>query len=127
MITLYNKKNSLACEQALIWFRRHNIEVNIQGIETITEREIFQLIYLSDLEVLDILRKDHKFSPLLHRKRNKIAHMRFSDSLSYLEHHYGLLQLPIIVSPYSSLSGFNEDKMNQFLNKNENMRKMEAF
>lgn len=83
--------------------------------DEITYREIFQLIYLSGLDVPDILRKSNKYSLLQQKKKRKLNKLRFSESLSFLERHTELLKVPIILSNEKALSGYNEQQIKSFL------------
>ncbi|OUK02752.1 hypothetical protein BZZ03_11185 [Lactococcus petauri] len=114
-ITIYYKENSDACTKAMDWFEKNNITVNMKKIDTITHREIFQLIYLSGLDVSDILRKLHMYSFLEQKNKWKLNKLRFGESLSFLERHTELLELPIVLSNEKAVSGYNEEQLKSFL------------
>jgi Arsenate reductase and related proteins, glutaredoxin family len=108
-ITIYYKDKSNSYLQVINWFKEHNITVNLKKINTITQREIFQVIYLSGLDVPDILRNSNKY--LFLWKRNKLNKLRFSESLSFLEHHTELLEVPIILSNKYAILGYDEYRL----------------
>lgn len=114
-IVIYYKENSESCLQAIQWFNAHNITVVLKKIDTITHKEIFQLIYLSDLNISDVLKRGHKYSFFLQMKKSKLSKLRFKDSLLFLERHTELLEAPIVLSNKHSLSGYNEKKIKEFL------------
>ncbi|QPS71171.1 ArsC/Spx/MgsR family protein [Lactococcus garvieae] len=114
-IMVYYRDNSEVSLQAIKWLKSHNCTIQLRKISTITHREIFQLIYLSELDIPDILNKTNKFSFFAQKKKNKLSCLRFSDGLSFLERHPELLQDPIILSNKYSLIGFNEQKIQGFL------------
>lgn len=87
----------------------------MKKIETITHREIFQLIYLSGLDIPNILKTSNKFSFLLRKKKLKLSKLRFSEGLIFLEQHTELLELPIVLSNEKALSGYNEQQLKSFL------------
>ncbi|MFQ6324167.1 ArsC/Spx/MgsR family protein [Lactococcus garvieae] len=41
--------------------------------------------------------------------------MRFGESLSFLERHTELLELPIVLSNEKAVSGYNEEQLKSFL------------
>lgn len=69
-VTIYYKENSDICLRAINWIRKHQLNVHFKEINTITHHEIFQLVYLSNLDISDILRKTNKFSLLLQKKKH---------------------------------------------------------
>lgn len=114
---VYYRENSDVSLKAIEWLRIHDCNVRLEKISNITHREIFQLIYLSGLDIPDILNKCHKHSFFIQKKKNKLKHLRFSESLLFLEHHSELLQDPIILSNEYSLIGFDEQQIKHFLQK----------
>ena len=114
-LILYYKENSERCSQAIKWLKTYNLAVELREIESITRREIFQLIYLSDMDIPDILTKLNKYSLSQQVKRKYLSRLRFGESLIYLEKHSELLEVPIILSNEHSLSGYNEQKIQTFL------------
>lgn len=114
-ITIYYKDNSQPCVQAIDWLEKHQFTVDRKRIETITHREIFQLIYLSDVDIPDILTKSNKYSIGYQTKRNILRRLRFGESLKFLEHHTELLEVPILLSNDYALSGYNEQKIKSFI------------
>ncbi|MFK4955308.1 thioredoxin domain-containing protein [Lactococcus garvieae] len=117
MITLYYRNHSKNSQKAIKWFNQHNLSITILNINNISEKEIFQSIYLSDLEISDILRKNSLYF-FLKAKKKKAIKLRFSDSLAYLEKNPYLMQDPIIISPNISLIGYDENKIENFLQNN---------
>lgn len=113
-IKIYYEKNSEDSLQAIQWFNEHNIKVDLKRIDTITHREIFQLIYLSGLDIPNILKKTNKFSLLSLRNKSKLKKLRFSDGLYFLELHTELLEVPIIFSNKHAISGYDEQKLKSF-------------
>lgn len=116
-ITIYYKEHSKPCLQAMKWFEEHNIIVDLKNIDTITQREIFQLIYLSGLDIPDILKKSNMYSFLCYKRKLKLYKLRFSESLSLLERYPKLLEVPIILSNNHALSGYNSEEIGMFLPK----------
>lgn len=114
-ITIYYKEKSESCKKAIQWIKEHHFKVVLKNIETITHREIFQLIYLSGVDIPDVLKKYNKYSIGYQFKKNHLKKLRFGESLIYLEQHVELLQLPIILSNEVAISGFDEQKMYAFL------------
>lgn len=114
-IVIYYKENSESCLQAIQWFNAHNITVDLKRIDTITHREIFQLIYLSGLDIPDILKSSKKFSFRCLRSKSKLNKLRFSEGLSFLERHTELLEVPIILSDKHAVSGYDEQQIKSFL------------
>lgn len=112
-ITIYYKENSEDCLQTIQWFKEHDIIVDLKRIDTITYREIFQLIYLSGLDIPDILKRSKKFSFLC--LRSKLNKLRFSEGLSFLELHTELLEIPIVLSDKHAVSGYDEQQIKSFL------------
>lgn len=112
-IIIYYKENSESCLQAIQWFNAHNITVDLKRIDRITHREIFQLIYLSGLDIPDILKRSKKFSFLC--LRSKLNKLRFSEGLSFLEQHTELLEVPIVLSDKHAVSGYDEQQIKSFL------------
>lgn len=117
MITLYYRNHSKNSQKAIKWFNQHNLSITVLNINNISEKEIFQSIYLSDLEISDILRKNSLYF-FLKAKKKKAIKLRFSDSLAYLEKNPYLMQDPIIISPNISLIGYDESKIENFLQNN---------
>ncbi|WP_285141041.1 ArsC/Spx/MgsR family protein [Lactococcus petauri] len=76
-------------------------------------REIFRLIYLSGLDIPDILKRSKKFSFLC--LRSKLNKLRFSEGLSFLEQHTELLEIPIVLSDKHAVSGYDEQQIKSFL------------
>lgn len=115
MITLYYRNYSNKSKKAIKWFKQHHLPVNIMNIKSISEKEIFQLVYLSNLEISDILRETslHFF---LNIKKKKANSLRFSESLAYLEKNSHLIKDPIIISPNISLIGYEESKIEKYFN-----------
>lgn len=109
MVNIYYKVTSKEEKKYVEKLRKSNQLIKIQNITEITEKEIFQLLYLSDLDIIDIIRKD-VFSPLHKWKVQKLMKMRFRDSLLYLQKNYKLLQTPIVIS--SQLSTIGDDNQN---------------
>jgi arsenate reductase-like glutaredoxin family protein len=68
-ITIYYKENSGASAKAIKWFEEHHFTINLKKINTITHKEIFQTIYLAELDIPDILRKPKGYSLLLQKKK----------------------------------------------------------
>ncbi|MFK4934880.1 thioredoxin domain-containing protein [Lactococcus garvieae] len=116
MVTLYYRKHSKDSKRAIEWFRKNNLEINRVNINEISEKSIFQLIYLSDMEIPQILRQG-PISCFLHYKKKKAKALRFSESLHYLEKNSNLLQDPIILSPNFSQIGYDVDRLNKYSNK----------
>lgn len=114
-ITVYYRGNSGPCLKAIDFFEAHNIKVILKKIDIITHKEIFQLIYLSDLNISDVLKRGNKYSFFLQMKKSKLNKLRFKDSLLFLERHTELLEAPILLSNKHSLSGYNEQKIKEFL------------
>lgn len=112
-ITIYYKENSEDFLQTIQWFKEHDIIVDLKRIDTITYREIFQLIYLSGLDIPDILKRSKKFSFLC--LRSKLNKLRFSEGLSFLELHTELLEIPIVLSDKHAVSGYDEQQIKSFL------------
>lgn len=112
-IVIYYKENSESCLQAIQWFNAHDITVDLKRIDTITHREMFQLIYLSGLDIPDILKRSKKFSFLC--LRSKLNKLRFSEGLSFLEQHTELLEIPIVLSDKHAVSGYDEQQIKSFL------------
>ncbi|MBD5824511.1 thioredoxin domain-containing protein [Lactococcus petauri] len=116
MITLYYREHSKDSKRAIEWFRKNNLEINRVNINEISEKSIFQLIYLSDMEISQILRQG-PLSYFLHYKKKKAKALRFSESLHYLEKNSNLLQDPIILSPNFSQIGYDEARLLEYSNK----------
>lgn len=114
-ITVYYRENSDPCLKVIKFFETHNIKVVLKKIDTITHKEIFQLIYLSDLNLSDVLKRSNKYSFLFQMKKTKLNKLRFKESLFFLEGHTELLETPIVLSNEHSLSGYNEQKIKEFL------------
>lgn len=114
-ITIFYKEKSEACKKAIQWTKEHHFQVELKNIETITHREIFQLIYLSGVDIPDILEENNKYAIGYQFKKNHLKKLRFGEELIYLEQHVELLQLPIILSNEKATSGFDEQKMSTFL------------
>lgn len=116
MVTLYYRRHSKDSKRAIEWFRQNNLEINKVNINDIAEKSIFQLIYLSDMEIPQILRQG-PLSYFLHYKKKMAKELRFSESLRYLEKNSYLLQDPIILSPNFSQIGYDEARLIKCLNK----------
>lgn len=114
MIKLYYIKHSKASKDAIEWFKQQNLDINIQNINSISEGDIFQSLYLSDIDVPYILRRGLAFF-FLYAEEKKAKELRFSESLAYLEKKPYLLRDPIIISSDSSLIGYNEAKLKKLL------------
>lgn len=114
-ITIYYKENSASFVETINWLEKHQFIVDLKKIETITHREIFQLIYLSKGDVPDILTKSHKYSISDLIKKKCLRKLRFGESLIYLEHHTELLEVPILLSNEYALSGYDKQKIKYFL------------
>lgn len=115
MITLYYRRHSKSSKYAIDWFKQHNLSVSIINIKKISEKEIFQLVYLSNMDIQDILRKNTLLF-FLNLQKNKANKLRFSESLAYLKKKSYLLQDPIIISSDISLLGYEEKKLEKYFN-----------
>lgn len=112
---IYYRDHSEVSLQAIKWLKSYGCTIQLKKISTITHREVFQLIYLSGLDIQDILINTNKISFLTQKKISRLNCLRFSDSLAFLEHHPELLQDPIILSNEYSLVGFDEQRIKRFL------------
>ncbi len=115
MITIYYRKHSKKSKNTIEWFNQHNLSINVLNIKKISEEEIFQLIYLSNLDIADILRKN-KLLFFFNAQKKKANKLRFSESLAYLEKKSYLIQDPVIISTDISLLGYEKDKLEQYFN-----------
>lgn len=115
IITIYYRENSEASFQAIRWLENHNFLLDKKRIETITHQDLFRLIYLSELDVPDILTKGNKYSISYHIKMKGLRKLRFGESLKFLVQHPELLEVPIILSEVCALSGYEKQKMETFL------------
>lgn len=113
-ITVYYREESEPSLQAINWLKQEAFSLQLKKMETITHRDIFQLIFLLGLDISDL-------SPLLRKpdlvgnKKDQLSRLRFSERLTFLEQHPELLQDPIILSNMHSLSGYDEQKIKTFL------------
>lgn len=114
-VTVYYEGGSYGSIQAINWLQENKLTVQLKRIDTITHREIFQLIYLTGLDIPDII-KDNKVYCIRYVKQKRILNkLRFSESLSFLERHSELLQTPIILSDGYALLGYDQEGLKNFL------------
>lgn len=113
-VTVYYKENSKVSLQVINWLNVHHLTVELKKIETITHREIFQLIYLSGLDIPDIL--STSVCPYhVQKKKDFVTRLYFSESLYFLARYPELLKVPIILSNTTSISGYDEQMLEKLL------------
>lgn len=113
MVVIYYRKKSKEYYEYIEWLNKKKIEVKSRELETITEKEIFQVIYHLDIDIIDIVRQDIH-SPLLIWKLHKLKKMRFSECLTYLKINFALLKMPIVFFDDFSFIGYEKEKIENY-------------
>lgn len=114
IITVYYKAGTYTSLQTINWLKEHRLTIQLKEINTITHREIFQLVYLSGADIPDILTAD-KYPHQVNEQKYFASHLRFSEALYFLARHPELLQSPIVLSNTYALSGYNKQKLEHIL------------
>lgn len=117
MITLYCGKNSISNKKAEKWLQKAGVKVSIKKIDQISQKDLFQILLLSEKGFLDILKKektDFCYGKLLQGFQN----LTFNEAIDFLSKHSELLRTPIIFDSTKLVIGFNEDEIRTFLSQN---------
>lgn len=117
MITLYGGKNNISNKKAEKWFQKAGVKVSIKKIDQISQKDLFQILLLSEKGFLDILKKEKAtfcYGKLLQEFQN----LTFNEAIDFLSKHSELLRTPIIFDSTKLVIGFNEDEIRTFLSQN---------
>ncbi|AYG00207.1 ArsC/Spx/MgsR family protein [Lactococcus allomyrinae] len=99
------------------WFQMHQMEYQLLTFGSLTQKELLNILYLTDQGFSDIIRskiKNPSLNKLLNQAIDKYTVPEMLDFL--LEHHY-LLKSPIAIKDHKLQIGYNEEELRQFIHR----------